>query len=168
MADFRQTFAFARDKGLPFSDWLGAVHPKWHIPVNAVIFTLLFTTAMSLINIGSVTAFNAMLSLSSTALMATYIISIGCVVHARMRNEPLPPSRWNLGRFGMTINIAALLYSAWAFFWSFWPNSYQVNAVNMNWAVVLFVGLLALSIILYVTHARKVYEGPVVKVKRSY
>lgn len=123
---------------------------------------------MSLINLGSTTAFNAMLSLSSTALMATYIISIGCVVHARMRSEPLPPSRWSLGRFGMGVNVVALVYSTWAFFWSFWPNSYQVTAINMNFAVVLFFGLLAISVILYVVHARKVYEGPVVKVKRMY
>lgn len=68
----------------------------------------------------------------------------------------------------MPVNIAALVYSAWACFWSFWPNAYHVNPVNMNWAVALFVGLLALSVILYVTHARKVYEGPVVKVRTVY
>lgn len=123
---------------------------------------------MSLINIGSSTAFNAMLSLSSTALMATYIISISCVVNSRMRAEPLPAARWSLGRFGMPVNIAALIYSSWACFWSFWPNAYHVNASTMNWAVVLFVGLLSLSIILYITHARKVYEGPVVKVRKAY
>lgn len=100
--------------------------------------------------------------------MATYIISIGCVVHSRMRSEPLPASRWSLGRLGMPVNIAALVYSSWACFWSFWPNSYHVTPTNMNWAVALFVGLLGLSVILYVTHARKVYEGPVVKVRKDY
>lgn len=166
--DHSQTFAFARDRGLPFSDWLGRVHPKWHVPVNSVIFTCIFTVVMSLINIVSSTAFGAMLSLGATALMATYIISISCVVHARMRSEPLPPARWSLGRFGMGVNIAALIYSCWAFFWSFWPNQYHVVPTNMNFAVVLFVGLLGLSLILYFTHARKVYEGPVAKVKRMY
>lgn len=68
----------------------------------------------------------------------------------------------------MAVNIAALIYSSWAFFWSFWPNYYDVNATNMNWAVVLFVGLLAISLILYAAHARKVYEGPVMKVRRVY
>lgn len=68
----------------------------------------------------------------------------------------------------MAVNVAAILYSAWAFFWSFWPNAYQVNATNMNFAVVLFVGLLGLSVILYVVHARKVYEGPVAKIKSTF
>jgi len=55
----RQTWAFARDKGLPFSNWIGHVDPKLEIPANAVTVTCLITVALSLINIGSDTAFNA-------------------------------------------------------------------------------------------------------------
>ncbi|KAK5070157.1 hypothetical protein LTR64_001994 [Lithohypha guttulata] len=69
----RQTFAFARDHGLPFSTWLSTVHPRWHVPANAIVFTCIFTIVLSLINIGSTAAFNAMLSLSATALMTTYV-----------------------------------------------------------------------------------------------
>jgi choline transport protein len=133
--------------------------------VNSIIFTCAFTTVMSLINIGSTVAFNAMLSLSTVALMATYVISVGCVTLKRLRHESLPDSRWSLGRWGLPINITAFMYAIWAFFWSFWPNSMQVTAVNFNWACVLFVGLMGISGVLYVVHARKVYEGPVVKVE---
>lgn len=55
----RQTWAFARDQGLPFSGWLSQVNQKLHVPVNAVTFTCLITVALSLINIGSDVAFNA-------------------------------------------------------------------------------------------------------------
>jgi choline transport protein len=184
----RQTFAFARDNGLPFSKWLGhvsanpfiftppchstyqltqlaQVHDTWHIPVNSIIFTCAFTIVMSLINIGSTVAFNAILSLSTVALMATYVISVGCVTLKRLRREPLPDSRWTLGRWGLPINVTAFVYAIWSFFWSFWPNSMQVTAVNFNWACVLFVGLMGISGVLYAVHARKVYEGPVVKVE---
>ncbi|PIG79407.1 amino acid transporter [Aspergillus arachidicola] len=162
----RQTFAFARDNGLPFSNWLGEVNPRLHIPVNSIIVTCLFSMAMSLINIGSTVAFNAMLSLSTTALMATYLISIGCIIARRIScNPPLPPSRWTLGRFGMPVNILAMVYASWSFFWSFWPNAYDVNAENFNWASVLFVGLMGISTIVYWTYARKHYDGPVVKVE---
>lgn len=161
----RQTFAFARDNGLPFSSWLGAVHPTWHVPVNAVLFTCVFSMALALINIGSTVAFNAMLSLSTVALMATYVITIGCITLKRIRGERLPHSRWSLGRYGLAVNVLALLYSCWSFFWSFWPNSHDVTAENFNWACVLFVGLMGLSAGLYFAHARHVYEGPVVKVE---
>ena len=120
---------------------------------------------LSLINIGSTVAFNALLSLSTVALMATYILSIGCVFLKRILGQPLPMARWSLGRLGLPINVAALVYTVWGFFWSFWPNSYNVTALNFNWACVLFVGLMAISVLVYVVSARKVYEGPVAKVE---
>ncbi|KAJ6446909.1 primary-amine oxidase [Purpureocillium lavendulum] len=141
----RQTFAFARDNGLPFSNWLGAVHPTWHVPVNSVIFTCGFSMAFALINIGSTVAFNAMLSLSTVALMATYLVSVG------------------LGRYGLPVNILAMVYACWSFFWSFWPNSFKVTAETFNWACVIFVGLMALASVLYFLQAKYVYDGPVVK-----
>ncbi|KAJ4144377.1 hypothetical protein LMH87_003261 [Akanthomyces muscarius] len=162
----RQTFAFARDNGLPFSKWLGSVHPTWHVPVNAVTFTCLFSMVLSLINIGSTVAFNAMLSLSTVALMATYVICLGCVAFRRLRGEPLPHSRWSLGRWGLPVNITALVYACWSFFWSFWPNSYHLTAENFNWACVLFVGLMSLSAVLYYTRARHIYQGPVVLIQK--
>lgn len=55
----RQTWAFARDKGLPFSSWIGHVDPKLQTPANSVTVTCLITIALSLINIGSDVAFNA-------------------------------------------------------------------------------------------------------------
>ncbi|KAK4982738.1 hypothetical protein LTR50_007606 [Elasticomyces elasticus] len=165
----RQTFAFARDNGMPFSHWLGRVHPRWQIPVNSILFTCAFTMAISLINIGSSVAFNAILSLSTVALMATYVISIGCVTLKRYRREALPPARWSLGRMGMPVNCVALAYACWSFFWSFWPNQAHVTATNFNWACVLFVGLMGIAGALYAFHARHVYEGPVVKVEgREY
>lgn len=53
----RQTFAFARDNGLPFSPWLGRVHHTWRVPLNSIVFTIIFTCVVSLINIGSAAAF---------------------------------------------------------------------------------------------------------------
>lgn len=55
----RQTWAFARDHGLPFSNWIGKVDKKLDNPANSVTFTCIITVLLSLINIGSDTAFNA-------------------------------------------------------------------------------------------------------------
>ena len=60
----RQTWAFARDEGLPFSGWLGKVHKDLHVPVNAITLTCIITVLLSLINIGSNAAFNASTSIS--------------------------------------------------------------------------------------------------------
>jgi len=49
----RQTFAFARDGGMPFSKWIGHINTKYHLPVNAILLTAIITILLSLIDIGS-------------------------------------------------------------------------------------------------------------------
>ncbi|KAF1817486.1 putative amino acid transporter [Eremomyces bilateralis CBS 781.70] len=157
----RQTFAFARDKGLPFHNWLGHVHPRLHVPVNSIIFSCTYTILISLINVGSTVAFFAIVSLGTSALMATYLISIGCVAYRRFTGMPLPKARWSLGKWGIVVNYLGIIYASWALFWGFWPTFKGVTPENFNWAVVLFVGLMLIAAILYFVQARHVYEGPV-------
>ncbi|KAF2808667.1 GABA permease-like protein [Mytilinidion resinicola] len=149
----RQTWAFARDHGLPFSAWIGHVSPILQVPANAVTVTSAITIALSLINISSDVAFNAIISLNVVSLMITHIFSIGCVLYRRSRHpELLPKCQWSLGRLH-------------AFFWCFWPNATPVTAVDFNWAVVMFVGLAGIAAVDYVIRARHVYKGPVVLVE---
>ncbi|KAJ5682362.1 GABA permease [Penicillium macrosclerotiorum] len=163
----RQTFAFARDKGLPFSRWIGKVDARRHIPVNAIGLSCLFSCALSLINIGSLTAFNAIISLNVAALMYTYIISISCVIYRKIwLPGSLPPRRWDMGRWGLAVNIVALLYSCFALFWSLWPSNYPVTVENFNWSVVIFGGVFFISLGMYIVKGRKEYAGPAVIVQR--
>jgi hypothetical protein len=72
------------------------VNPHSHVPANAIVATAVFVCIVSLINISSTVAFNAVLSLASNAIcinsdeisirprmlttyqmMGTYLISIG-------------------------------------------------------------------------------------------
>ncbi|THZ18855.1 GABA permease-like protein [Aureobasidium pullulans] len=158
----RQTYAFARDRGFPGSRWLGYVNPKLMIPVNAVIFSAVFTIILSLINIGSSAAFNAIISLGAVAQMGTYAISITCVLYRRLTAPHLlPKARWSLGRWGVVINIVGLLFAWEVFFWCFWPNAQPVTVDNFNWAPVMFVAVVVGALITYYFQGRRVYTGPV-------
>jgi choline transport protein len=179
----RQTWAFARDKGLPFSGWIGTVNKKLETPANSVTVTCAITIVLSLINIGSDVAFNAsrfynhrhiaasnadhliVISLNVVSLMITYVISIGAVLYRRIKHpELLPNCQWSLGRLGVPVNVAGMLYSFWAFFWCFWPEGTPVEVSSFNWAVVMFIGTALLSLVDYVIRGRKQYKGPVVLV----
>jgi amino acid transporter len=161
----RQTFAFARDNGLPFARWIGRVHPTLHIPANAVTLTCVLTCLLSLINIGSSAAFNAIISLQVCALMFSYSVSISCVLYRRLYHpELLPHARWSLGRFGVPINAFGIAYAIFAFFWSLWPNGTPVTVETFNWSVVIFVGTGILCSGMYFFQGRYVYTGPVVTV----
>jgi amino acid transporter len=162
----RQTFAFARDRGLPFSSWIAKVDPDKEIPSNAILLSSLIAALLSLINIGSTTAFNAIVSLQVVSLMFTYACSLSCVLYRRVRHpELLPKARWSLGRFGIPINAAGLAYALFTFFWSFWPTYTPVVAEDFNWSVVIFIVVFALCLIMYYAQGRKVYSGPVKEVR---
>lgn len=162
----RQTFAFARDNGLPFSKWIGKVHPTKQIPANAILLTCVITVLLSLINLGSATAFNAIISLQVCAIMMTYACSVACVLYRRVKHpELIPTARWSLGRWGVPVNSIGLAYVTFTFFWSFWPNAVPVTLETFNWSVVIFLGVLFICLVMYVFKGRKVYVGPVTDIR---
>nr|XP_001402058.2 amino acid permease [Aspergillus niger CBS 513.88] len=163
----RQLWSFARDQGLPFSSFFAYVTPGWNIPLNSVLVSLVVTAILSLINIGSNLALNAVISLTITSLMSAYILSIGCVLLKRLRGEKLPPRRWSLGRFGMTINIASLAFLFPIFVFSFFPLTKTVDAHSMNWSIVMYMAMVSFASVYYYFWGRYQFIAPVALVKRD-
>lgn len=58
----RMTWAFARDRGLPFSKVFAKVHPKLDLPLNSLILTTALVVIFGCIFLGSSSAFNAIVS----------------------------------------------------------------------------------------------------------
>lgn len=67
----RQMFAFARDRGLPAADFLSYVRPGWDIPMNSILVSMCITALLSLINLGSTVAFNAIISIGVVSLLSS-------------------------------------------------------------------------------------------------
>lgn len=155
------------DGGMPFSRWISRMNNKLHVPVNATILTLICTVLLALLNLGSSAAFNAILSLQLSSLMASYAICIGCITLRKIRDaDSLPKARWSLGKAGLPINIVAFSYATFASFWTFWPSSVPVKVDNFNWAPVIFMGVFIIAMVTYFVKGRKVYQGPVALVKQ--
>lgn len=72
----RQLWSFARDQGLPYSHWLSHVPPGWNIPLRAVFVSVTISSLLSLINIGSDVALNAINSLGVVSLLFSYTVTI--------------------------------------------------------------------------------------------
>ncbi len=116
-----------------FSKWIGHINLKYHLPVNAVLLTAIITLVLCLINLGSSDAFNAILSLAAVAQMATYSISISCVLYRRLTAPHLlPKAQWGLKRWGVPVNAAGAAYAWFAFFWAFWPSATPVTETSMS------------------------------------
>jgi amino acid transporter len=133
--------------------------------MNAVLVTFCCTALLSLINIGSTAAFNAICSMGTNALLSTYIISIGCLLLRRIRGKSIPERRWSLGRAGLAVNIAALMFLSFIWIFLFFPQTTPVALSTMNWNILINGGAMLLAFAYYVLYGRRTYTGPVALVK---
>ena len=162
----RQLWAFARNKGVPFSNWLAPTVLSQDIPMNAISVTLAVTVILSLINIGSSAALNAFFTISTASLMTSYMLTIGCLIIWRLRGHELPPSRFTLGRWGLWINIASMCFLLPWFVFSFFPATVKPNAESMNWGCLMYGFIVLLSTAYYLIYGKHSYMPPSEEVKQ--
>lgn len=105
--------------------------------------------------------FNIIVSLSLLGLLSTYLISIGCVLLKRIKGEPLPPARWSLGRYGLAVNAFAFLYCAFIIVFSCFPTNLPVDLSTANWAPLVWVGVIIISVVFYAVYGKRHYTAPV-------
>lgn len=137
------------------------MHRKYDMPFNAVYISTLVSIILSLVSLGSSLAFTIIASLSLLALMSTYSLSIGCVLLRRIQGPELPHARWSLGRWGLPINLLAVVYSAFIVVMSCFPGGASPAPVDANWAPAIWGAVILLSVVAYVFHGRKHFTPPV-------
>jgi amino acid transporter len=104
----RMLFAFARDGGLPVSRALASVSRRFRSPAVAVWVSAAAALAVALWS----GAYAAMVALSTLALYASYALPILVGLRARRRGTWSHRGPWDLGRWAVPVNAAALLWSA--------------------------------------------------------
>jgi choline transport protein len=160
----RQLWAFARDRAVPHSSAVGHVDRRMKMPLVSIGITGTVTCLLSLINIGSATVFNAIVSLTVAGFFGSYLIPFSLFLYRRIRQpESVLPGPWNLGRWGVYVNAFAIAWSVVIMFFSFWPTSIPVVPMSMNWSCVLWGGVVLFALGFWVVHGKKVYKGPVVE-----
>ena len=142
------------------------VSPTREVPLNAVYLTLTFVTLLSLINLGSSVAFMQVVSLGVASMLTSYLISISCVALKRIRGEPLLPSKFNLGRWGLPINIISVLFLSFLWIFCFFPVRPEPGLAEMNWAVLGYGSVIIFAVVYYAFRGRHRYVGPVEYVRK--
>ncbi|KAK5084760.1 hypothetical protein LTR05_005838 [Lithohypha guttulata] len=160
----RVTWAFARDNGLPGSTWIKKVHQGTHLPLWSIALSAVVSLLLSLINIGSAVAFNAIVSLTIACYWGSYAIPIALLAWRRATNQPLKMGPWNLGRAGLPINIVAIVWLAVTWVFTFFPIAIPVTPASMNWASTLWSGCMILGLGWYSIRQHKHFTGPIVQV----
>jgi len=108
----RTLYAFARDRGLPFSSAIGRVHEKTKTPVVAITIA---TLGPFLLVVGTSpfarSLFDAMAKMATMALYVSYAIPIVLGLRARRNGAWRTMGPFHLRRFGVPIACAAALWS---------------------------------------------------------
>lgn len=86
----RMTWSFARDNGTPFSRYLKKVDKRTKVPIISVIVVTVLAALLTLIYIGSSTAFNDVVSLTITGFYGSYFLPCAFLLYHRIRGHVLP------------------------------------------------------------------------------
>lgn len=177
----RLTWAFARDGGLPFSKFFAHVclsyyfhisffkrlistqiDSRFHVPFRSIGLVCIVVVLLSLINIGSSTALSAILALSTCSLYISYIIPIVLLVLRRFdqAREPIQWGPWTLGRYGLAVNLYAIIFGTFIVIFVPFPTELPVKAENMNYAGPVFGGMALLLLVDWFFRGRRQFQGP--------
>ncbi|KAH6896037.1 amino acid/polyamine transporter I [Thelonectria olida] len=139
----RQGYAFARDSGLFWNDWLTKLSPGTNLPTWSIHLSSGLVVLIGLIYLFSLTAFNAIIG----AQAVCQIVSFGfpALVLLLTRGSSLPPSRrWNFGVWGDLVYMVTVVYVVLVVIVAFIPQTHPVRAETMNYTV-LIMGCLAVA-----------------------
>jgi amino acid transporter len=156
----RLVWAFARDKGLPFSSLFTYVHPRLQIPIPALCLVGFICSLLALVNIGSSVAFAALVSLPTTALYISYFIPILLLLLRKLAGKHPQYGPWKLGRWGIPINLVSLLYIVYVLIWIPFPPSRPVTAESMNYSGPLVLAVIGFALLDWFTTGRKRFQVP--------
>ncbi|GAA6061136.1 hypothetical protein JCM10212_001736 [Sporobolomyces blumeae] len=160
----RMTHAFARDHGLPFSNFFSKSNARTGVPDRAVILTSTLVIIFGCIYLGSSSALNAILSSSVVFLNVSYCIPIALLLFRGrhlLEPESFPARTWSLGPIlGPICNSVALAFTVFTTVFFVFPPDLPVDGSNMNYAIAVFGIVFIVSVITWFTQGRKTFVGP--------
>ncbi|KAJ1284233.1 hypothetical protein BS78_03G189300 [Paspalum vaginatum] len=154
----RMAYAFSRDGAMPFSSVWHKVN-KQEVPINAVWLSALVALCMALPSLGSLVAFQAMVSIATIGLYISYALPI--LFRVTLARKYFAPGPFNLGRYGVLVGWVAVLWVATITVLFSLPVTYPVTKDTLNYTPVAVGGLFCLVLSSWVLRARRWFKGPV-------
>ena len=154
----RTFWTLSRDNATPYSSFFSRVHPKHHIPANAIILCAVLCTLLGCIYVGSKTAFAAFVGAFVVLTTLSYITAI--LPHLLNKRSKIPRGWfWMPGSVGFAVNAISCVYIAVFIVIFCFPFALPTDAATMNYNS-LITGGLSVFIAGFWFWRRKNYEGP--------
>jgi urea carboxylase system permease len=148
----RVMFSMARDGQLPFSKTLAKVSPRTQTPIMPGIVVGLLSIGVLLINLGQTSVFATVTSVSVVIVYLAYLFVTIPLLWHRIRRNPVhtpEPAYFTLGRWGLPVNIIAVVFGLFLLINVGWPRASVYDPAGQGWvlqysaplSVVVAVGL---------------------------
>lgn len=157
----RMAYAFSRDGAMPFSAIWHKVN-KHEVPIYAVWMSAFISFCMALTSLGSVVAFDAMVSIATIGLYIAYALPI--FFRVTLARNSFVPGPFNLGRFGLVVGWIAVLWVVTISILFSLPVAYPITTETLNYTPAAVGGLLLLTVSSWILSARHWFKGPVTNI----
>jgi amino acid transporter len=156
-ATIRLCFGMARDNTLPVSKPLARVSPTLHTPVwTCIVIAVL--AAVPFLKYSGV----AIIAIAATGMIyLSYFLGNIVIMRARLRGWPKTSAPFHLGRWGLLVNVVALLYGGAMLINFAWPRAASnpkpnqtagllsfgwswLDGIPILWTVVVVIALIGL------------------------
>ena len=104
----RMMFSMSRDRHLPLGSLWGQVNHTFQTPANAAIAVGVLA-ALPILVVGPIGGFYMSIAATGLIYLSYFLCNLG-VLAARRRGWPHKPAWFNLGRWGMLVNVLALIW----------------------------------------------------------
>jgi urea carboxylase system permease len=155
-ATIRMVFAMARDNNLPFGSLLARVHPTRKTPVVPAVVTGALSIGILLVNVRQPQIFTVLTSIAVIMIYLAYLLVTVPMLRRRLRGRYEPPSAayFSLGRWGLPVNLLAVVWGAGMALNLAWPRREVYNATApfhwyLQWGAFVFIGAIALGGLVY-------------------
>ncbi|HJT02024.1 MAG TPA: amino acid permease [Pseudonocardiaceae bacterium] len=152
----RVMFSMARDGRLPGARMLARVHPQTGTPIITGIAVGVLAIAVLLINLGNPAAFAAVTSTSVVIVYLAYLLVTVPALRARLRrSQPRRrPGGFSLGRWGLPVNLFAVVYGVAMMVNISWPRQAVYDPAATSWVLqylaLLFVaGMVVVGLVVH-------------------
>jgi urea carboxylase system permease len=125
-ACIRMLFSMARDGRLPFGSHIARVSGRAKVPIIPALFVGAMSLILLAINLANQSAFLTLTSVAIIMFYLPYLGVTGSMLRKRLRGEWPRPEHgpyFNLGRWGMAVNVFAVVYGAIIAFEIAWPRA---------------------------------------------
>lgn len=164
----RLTWGFARDGGLPYSNYLTHVDSYWKVPARALWAQGVVFALVGVLYFFTEAAIQAVVSVSTIALTISYGIPIFALV--TFGKSDLPRGEFSLGRLSPVIYWVGLIYCCVTTVFFFFPGSPSPTTASMNYAIAVFGIMLVVAIGFWFSKGKRTYlrtEGALGEILRA-